>query len=83
MSDPVYRIEVSHDPNETAPWFARAYRVSDDTYMSGSVQVAYSAEEAMQKVRDWIAVDREKQEGFSVFTDEAGNILADLHSVKS
>src|SRR5690242_19076166 len=83
VSDPVYRIEVEHDPNELVPWYSRVYRVSDDAYMSGSTQVADSSEEAVQLARQWIATDKTRQDGFTVYADECGEIVQPLHSVKA
>jgi hypothetical protein len=80
--NPVYRIKVEHRPNDIAEWYASAYRLSDDTYMLGSGNYADSSEEAVTKVRDWIALEATRKDGFEVYTDESGEIVS-AHSVRA
>jgi hypothetical protein len=75
MSEPVYRIDVEHMPNDVQHWYAKAYRISDDSYMAGSGHFGDTSDEAIDAVRHWITVEALKQQGYSVFANESGELV--------
>lgn len=87
MSEPVYRIEVEHDPHghTDARWYLRVFALADDGY---PVHTGYyaSKEEAVVSASTWIKIEKERaDETLIVYADEDGRAASppEQHSVRA
>lgn len=70
-----YRIDVEHTPNDAptfGEWYAKVTRLSDEREMIGASRYGDTADDAVGKCRDWIALYEASLGGFSIYTDESG-----------
>lgn len=75
MSEPTYRIELTHRPEKDFDfrWIASVYRVADDEYVECAI--ASTREDAFDKARAWcVAKARKPEPPSTVFLTEDGDI---------
>lgn len=79
MSEPTYRIDIEHRPAEpTFKWIGSVYRISDDHYLTSEIGV--TEQEAVQAAFQWIKVQGEQREPYSLHADEEGRpVPGSLH----
>lgn len=81
--NPVYKIQVSYEPahdDDSLPYVARAYRLSDDALIHVAWQATATA--ALELVRSWMASQAQHRAEGVFFTDEDGNLI-ETHSVRA
>jgi hypothetical protein len=86
VSEPTYRVDLSHDPGATLPWKATVVRLSDDWKMR-TFETSMGREEAFSKALAYVvAFNQDPEPDHSVYLSEDGDLLDPrdgLHSVKS
>jgi len=81
VSDPTYRIEVTHVPTDaTYPWRASIYRISDDTFLVSLVNASERA--VLEDASARVSVLHRRKEPYSVLVDDDGQPV-EAHSVKA
>ena len=79
MSEPTYRVDLSHDPGQMYPWRAAVIRLSDEQELRGLV--ADSREEAFSLALQYVVALRSPERSSSVYLSEDGDLL-DPHEVQ-
>ena len=79
MSEPTYRVDLTHNPGEMYPWRAAVVRLSDDEPLR--VLVAESREEAFALALRYVVALKHPEHASSVYLSEDGDLL-DPHEVQ-
>ena len=79
MSEPTYRVDLTHDPALMYPWRAAVVRLSDDQELRGLV--ADSRQEAFELALQYVVSIRNPEHSSSVYLSEDGDLL-DPHEVQ-
>jgi hypothetical protein len=78
VSEPTYRIHVTHSPiNTTMPWQAAAFRITAtgyDAYVDGTTCLGETSTEALCKVQRKLKLLTEKVEPQTFYADEDGEL---------
>lgn len=79
MSEPTYRVDLTHSPAEMYPWRAAIVRLSDDEEVKGCV--APTREEAFAEALRVVVSLKHPERPSSVYLSEDGDLL-DPHEVQ-
>ena len=79
MSEPTYRVDLSHTPGNLYSWRAAVVRLADDEELKGLV--ADSREEAFGLAVKFVYDLNHTERGSSVYLSEDGDLL-DPHEVQ-
>ena len=79
MSEPTYRVDLTHNPGEMYPWRAAVVRLADEEELRGLV--ADSREEAFALALQYVVGLRNPERSTSVYLSEDGDLL-DPHEVQ-
>ena len=85
MSEPTYRIELTHDPASASAvcWTAKVYAVADDSYAITEFYGA-SREDAFDRAQTWLrAKSLPPEPGSTVFLTEDGELLDPFDTVQT
>lgn len=73
MSEPTYRVDLSHDPSQIYPWRASIVRLADEQELRGLV--ADSREDAFALAVKYVHGLNQPQRPSSVYLSEDGDLL--------
>ena len=79
MSEPTYRVDLTHDPSQMYQWRAAVIRLADDEELKGLV--ADSREEAFTLALQYVVALRSPERSSSVYLSEDGDLM-DPHEVQ-